>query len=343
MVRIKDVAERVGVSTTTVSNVIHGKEQRVSMDVRNRIKEALDEMGYVPNMPAMMLAQTNSGIIGVVIPQKEGFKVTLEDPYFSLLVGNLDYEIKKNNMHMYLIAEQTEEEVLKQASAWNMDGLIICNYLEADLLSLHEKYRKGIVSIDCYLNRKSNFINIMTDDFDGGYRMGKYLVSRGHQKIAMLADNDLTIDHYRWMGFKKALQESGIDVKEEDHIIFSSNEAVRMLELEILLPRLKNYTALFLASDFYALEMSSFLQSKMVRVPDEISVAGFDDLIYAKLGRPKLTTISQNVGKKAEMAVKALLSFQKEERVNRSYVLDVKLVERDSVAEFVHNTQNDRR
>ena len=90
MVRIKDVAEAVGVSTATVSNVINGKDQRVSGEVRERIQKALDEMGYVRNRSAMMLAQTTSNMIGVVIPERPGMKVTMEDPYYSALVGGGD-------------------------------------------------------------------------------------------------------------------------------------------------------------------------------------------------------------------------------------------------------------
>ena len=86
MVRIKDVAEAVGVSTATVSNVINGKEQRVSKEVREKIQTALDEMGYVRNRSAMMLAQTSSNMIGLVIPCKPGVKIVLEDPYYLSLI-----------------------------------------------------------------------------------------------------------------------------------------------------------------------------------------------------------------------------------------------------------------
>lgn len=337
MVRIKDVAEAVGVSTATVSNVINGKDQRVSKEVREKIKQALEEMGYVRNRSAMMLAQTSSNMIGVVIPQKEGHRITLEDPYYSALTGNLEYEIRRQNCYMYLIAQQTEEEIIRQALAWNLEGLIVCNMRPEQLKSLCEKYRKGVVSIDAYLNRRNHFVNISTDDFDGGYQMGKYLIAKGHKRIAMLADNDDNVDHHRWMGLQQAMQEAGLILKEEDHFIFSSREPVRMLEFEQLLPQWQTYTALFVASDFYALEVSAFLQSKGVRIPQDISITGFDDLIYAKLARPRLTTISQNIAKKARMAVQELLTMQTDEKPQECGVLPVKLVERDSVKSLVQN------
>lgn len=334
MVRIKDVAEAVGVSTATVSNVINGKDQRVSREVRERIQQALDEMGYVRNRSAMMLAQTNSNMIGVVIPDRPGMKITMEDPYYSAFVGNLEAEIRAHDCYMYLIAQQSEEEIIKQAIAWNLEGLIVCGLAEARLKSLCGKYRRGVVSIDSYLNRKSNFVNIATDDFGGGYKMGKYLISQGHTRIAMLADNDFAVDHYRWMGLQRAMEEAGLEIEEKDHFIFSSSESVRELELQQWLPILKQYTALFVASDLYALEVSAFLQSRGVRIPEDISVTGFDDLIYARLARPKLTTMSQNIGKKAQMAVEALLALRDkevEQVAREQHVLPVKLVERESV------------
>lgn len=347
MVRIKDVAEAVGVSTATVSNVINGKDQRVSKEVRAKIQTALEEMGYVRNRSAMMLAQTSSNMIGVVIPGKEGVKITLEDPYYSELLGNLEYEIRAHGCTMYLIAQQCEEEIIRQAIAWNLEGLIVCNMVQEELAGLCEKYRRGVVSIDSYLNRSARFINIATDDFGGAYEMGKYLIRKGHTRIAMLADNDVQVDHHRWMGLEQAMKEAGLVLTEKDHFLFSSSESVRELQFAQFLPEWKNYTALFVASDYYALEVSSFLQSRGVRVPEDISITGFDDLIYASLARPKLTTMSQNIGKKAKMAVEALLSLcekkgeekDTEDLWKEKWQLPVKLVERESVSDRMYKNK----
>ena len=347
MVRIKDVAEAVGVSTATVSNVINGKDQRVSKEVRAKIQTALEEMGYVRNRSAMMLAQTSSNMIGVVIPCKEGVKITLEDPYYSALLGNLEYEIRAHGCTMYLIAQQSEEEIIRQAIAWNLEGLIVCNMVEEELTRLCEKYRRGVVSIDSYLNRSAHFINIATDDFGGAYEMGKYLIRKGHTRIAMLADNDVQVDHHRWMGLQQAMKEAGLVITQKDHFLFSSSESVRELQFAQFLPAWKNYTALFVASDYYALEVSSFLQSRGIRVPEDISITGFDDLIYASLARPKLTTMNQNIGKKAKMAVEALLSICEKKGEQKDtenlwegkWLLPVKLVERESVSDRMYKNK----
>lgn len=133
----------------------------------------------------------------------------------------------------------------------------------------------------------------------------------------------------------------------EEPFLFSSSESVRELQFAQFLPDWKNYTALFVASDYYALEVSSFLQSRGIRVPEDISITGFDDLIYASLARPKLTTMSQNIGKKAKMAVEALLSLcekkgeQKdtENLWEEKWQLPVKLVERESVSDRMYKNK----
>ncbi|WP_159441981.1 LacI family DNA-binding transcriptional regulator [Clostridium sp. Marseille-P2415] len=331
MVRIKDIAEYVGVSTTTVSNVIHGKEQRVSGETRKRIEEAVREMGYVPSMSALMLAQERSGIFGVILQNKEeDNKPALADPYYSALVGYLDQYIKQNHHYMLMITVPDEQEIIRQTIAWNLDGLIACNLNEDFLLSLHEHCNKPIVSVDTYINKKYNYTTVMTDDFSGGYQMGKYLTSMGHRKILLLADNDRGVDHYRWLGFKKALQESGIEVTKEQHVIISPVYQERMEQIEKMQAMLHQQTALFFASDFYALEACSVLRDMGFRIPEDISVTGFDDLLYARLSKPRLTTMRQSIEKKGEMAVKALLNLINHEQ-KQDWLLPVQLIERESV------------
>lgn len=331
MIRIKDIAEAVGVSTTTVSNVIHGKEQRVSPAMRTKIEQAVKEMGYVPSMSALMLAQKRSGMIGVILLNiEQEKKPSLANPYYSMLVGYLEGYIKESGHYMIMLTVPDIEEISRQVLTWKLEGLIACN-LETDFLEkLHEKCEQPIVSIDTYMNRKSHFINIMTDDFDGGYQMGKYLVSMGHKRAAMLADNDVGVDHYRWLGFQKAFSEAGIALTEENHIEMPKEYHSRVEAFGQHFQEIMKFTALFFASDYYALEGCSLLRDKGVRIPEDISVTGFDDLIYAQLTIPRLTTMHQDVNEKAHMAVCALIRLI-DHTIDQDYLLPVKLVERESV------------
>ena len=142
----------------------------------------------------------------------------------------------------------------------------------------------------------------------------------------MLADNDYSVDHNRWMGLRRAMKEAGLELTEKDHFIFSSSEPVRELQFEQFYQSLWSIQHYLQHQIFMHWRLVLFLQSKAVKVPDDISIAGFDDLIYAKLARPKLTTMSQNLSQKAQMAVEAVLDPSVRERT-----LEVKLVERESV------------
>lgn len=336
MVRIKDIASQIGVSATTVSNVIHGKDKHVSAATKEKIQKAVKEMGYVPSMSALMLAKERSGMIGVVLENKRYADiVTLEDPYYSALVGHLDKKIRERGYCMLIIADQSEAEIIHQARAWNLEGLIVCNMEEKKLLSLHAHYEGPMISVDSYLNSQAHLINIMTDDFGGGYQMGKYLISKGHRKLTMVADNDYGVDHYRWLGFKKALIEAGIEVTSDHHRLISVNDEERLRSYERDLTFYRERTALFFASDFYALEACSFFQNLGIAVPTQLSIAGFDDLIYARLSQPRLTTIHQSIDRKATMALEALQTLLNREETHNKWLLSVTLVERNSTGECI--------
>lgn len=334
MVRIKDIADYVGVSATTVSNVLHGKEQRVSPETRRRIEAAIKDMGYIPSMGAMMLAQERSRIIGVILFDKGvQNEPTLTDPYYSSLVGYLDQYIKERQHYMLMLTVSNVEEIIRQTKAWNLDGLISCNLQPDNLNHLYALCQRPLVSLDAYLEDKESYLNIATDDFDGGYQMGQYLAAMGHRHILMVSDNDLAVDHHRWLGLKKGLEESGVLVSEEQHLIVSNLYEERLVQFKQHEKLFRKQTALFFSSDYYAMEACSILQKMGFRVPEDISVAGFDDLFCSAMMTPKLTTIRQNIEQKARMTVNALFGLMNGEK-RRKWVLPVELVERESVKQI---------
>lgn len=334
MIRIKDIADYVGVSPTTISNVLHGKAQRVSPDTRRKIEAAIKEMGYIPSMGALMLAQERSSMIGVILFDK-GIRnePALTDPYYGSLVGYLDQYIKERQHYMLMLTVSNVEGIIHQTKAWNLDGLISCN-LQPDVLNhLYALCQKPLVSLDAYLEDKESYINISTDDFDGGYQMGRYLAAMGHRSILMISDNDQGVDHHRWMGLRKGLEEAGIPVSEEQHVIVSNLYEERLVQYKQHENLFRKQTALFFSSDYYAMEACPILQRMGFRVPEDISVAGFDDLFCSKLMTPKLTTIRQNIEQKAKLTVDALFSLMNGDR-HRKWILPVELVERESVQQI---------
>lgn len=336
MIRIKDIADRAGVSPTTVSNVIHGKTGRVSKATVEKINRILKEMEYVPSISARMLANNSSGLIGVALGfMKKGNASSFEDPFVSAMLGNLEYQIREHGYYMMLVARHEQDDIMQQALGWNFDGMIAMALKEKEIAELSERLGKPLVTIDQYLPPELGVRSITMDDRGGAYQMSQYLIGKGHKKFLFLSDCDLGVDHYRWLGVRQAMEEAGIEDFESRHIVIPWNPEQREKAYEEMLPFFKKQTALFFSSDYYALEASNFLQNRRIKVPEEISIAGFDDVTYATLARPKLTTVHQMVDGKARRAVEVLMHLIQDEPVQKDIPpLPTTLVERESVRDL---------
>ena len=336
MIRIKDIADRAGVSPTTVSNVIHGKTGRVSKATVEKINRILKEMEYVPSISARMLANNSSGLIGVALGfMKKGNASSFEDPFVSAMLGNLEYQIREHGYYMMLVARHEQDDIMQQALGWNFDGMIAMALKEKEIAELSERLGKPLVTIDQYLPPELGVRSITMDDRGGAYQMIQSLIGKGHKKFLFLSDCDLGVDHYRWLGVRQAMEEAGIEDFESRHIVIPWNPEQREKAYEEMLPFFKKQTALFFSSDYYALEASNFLQNRGIKVPEEISIAGFDDVTYATLARPKLTTVHQMVDGKARRAVEVLMHLIQDEPVQKDIPpLPTTLVERESVRDL---------
>ena len=336
MIRIKDIADRAGVSPTTVSNVIHGKTGRVSKATVEKINRILKEMEYVPSISARMLANNSSGLIGVALGfMKKGNASSFEDPFVSAMLGNLEYQIREHGYYMMLVARHEQDDLMQQALGWNFDGMIAMALKEKEIAELSERLGKPLVTIDQYLPPELGVRSITMDDRGGAYQMSQYLIGKGHKKFLFLSDCDLGVDHYRWLGVRQAMEEAGIEDFESRHIVIPWNPEQRAKAYEEMLPFFKKQTALFFSSDYYALEASNFLQNRGIKVPEEISIAGGADVTYATLARPKLTTVHQMVDGKARRAVEVLMHLIQDEPVQKDIPpLPTTLVERESVRDL---------
>lgn len=334
MVRIKDIAERAGVSATTVSNVIHHKAGKVSPELVEKIERIIREMNYVPSLSARMLANESSGILGVAVGYPErSLHLPLEDPFVASLIGHLEHAIRELGYYMMLLTKRSMEEILQESRAWNFDGLIAFGFFQEEFEALREAFDKPIVTIDSYFDRRyPRVCNVGTDDFDGGYQIGRFLLSRGHRDILFVADNDLGVDHLRWEGFRKAMAEAGLEHLDDMRLMVPWDYEPRLRRYDELLGLLRRQTALFFCSDYNAVEAMNHLRRRGVDIPGELSVAGFDDIVYARTCWPPLTTVHQPVDKKAALAVEMLGRMLRGERVDGPEPkVSVHVVERQSV------------
>ena len=334
MVTIKDMAEKLGVSTTTVSNVINGKTSEVSQKTVERVNELLKESGYVPNINARNLAQNYSKIIGVALKgRKDKYENIFADPFHSELLGAIEAVIRANGYFMMIYTSEDINEIMGHVAGWNVAGLILIGMLHDDYVRIRSRYKRPVVLIDSYTPRNvAKYVNIGLEDEEGAYLMTKYLLDCGHRKIAFLADNMEGVDYIRYTGHQRAFEEYGLPVNLDDLIVICPGEGVRQNNMEEIYECSHNYTAFVCCSDYYAVILMNFLREKGVRIPEDLSITGFDDNLFARIVRPALTTIRQDVSEKGKLAVEYLIRLLDGEKLKETNVrLPVELVVRDSV------------
>ena len=333
-VTIKDIAEEMGVSTATVSNVIHGKTKKISDRTVAKVQEKLQESGYIPNMAAVLLAQNSSKIVCVVVSDNERYEgKMLEDPFVAQMINSISKELNARDYFMMIKEERDIDKLVVYASMWNMAGLILMGYCSVDYEKLRSKMHIPFVVVDSYERNVKSYIDIGIDNIDGGYQAGQYLIQNGHERILYFADNKEDCDLFRYKGLQKALTENRLEVNEDFYYLVHIEKKEREKDYEKLLDYIqkKDITAVFAASDQYAIELMRFLLRKGVKVPEEISIVGFDDIPLAAQIYPGLTTISQNIPLRGKMAVEMLQDQIEDNATGGSVLLPAQLIARESV------------
>ncbi len=334
MITIKDMAEMLGISTTTVSNVIHGKTSEVSQKTVERVEKLLEEYEYVPNISARSLTQNRSKIIGLALKaRKDKYANLITDPFFGELVGALEAEIRARGYFMMLYISNDISEIIRNVLTWNVDGLVLVGMVHDDFIRIKSRYKNPAILIDSYAHREvMNYVNIGLKDEEGAYEMTRYLLKMGHRQIAFLADNMEGVDYYRFKGHKRALAEFGMEMQEKNLLIFHPGTVERESSMRELYYRSKNYTAFMCCSDYYAVILMNYFMDRGIRIPEDLSFTGFDNNLMSRIVRPALTTVGQDVTKKGQLAIDYLLKMiQGIEFSEWDVKLPTEIVIRDSV------------
>ncbi|MDD3219208.1 MAG: LacI family DNA-binding transcriptional regulator [Lachnospiraceae bacterium] len=336
MITIKEIAQMLGMSTTTVSNVIHGKTKEVSQATIEKVEAALEEYNYIPNISARNLAQNESKIIGVAMrSRKDKYDDNaLKDPFTGELIGGIEKALRHSGYYMMIYISEDVEELVQHISLWNADGLLLLGILGEEWRKIKERYKKPTVFIDSYFDKEiKDLVNVGLQDYQGTYELTKYLISCGHRKIAFMADNCVGVDSERFKGFCQALNEAGIifDPK-KDFLYHRPSRAERKQSYDEICNHCNDYTAVVCVSDYYAVSLINELEARGISVPDDISVAGFDDNYLSQKHRPAVTTVHQDPELKGELAVKQLIKMIKGKRIKEhSIMLPAEVMVRDSV------------
>ena len=325
-IRIADIAEELGVSTATVSNVIHGKTAKVSEATIAKVQETLEKRGYIPNMAGILLAQNSSKIIGVFVNDHEKYEGhTLEDAFIASSLNHLSDEIERNGFFMMVKKAKTADDVIKFASMWNMDGIVIIGFCHQDYSYLRNHMRIPFVIYDGYCNNPERIANITIDNFDGGRQMGEYFRQKRFGLTLILSDNEIGVDKERIEGFISAYGEDNCR-----KLMLPMHKDKRMQFYDEHMDDFKEADAVFAVSDAYAAEIMRVLKDNGLRVPEDIAVAGFDDNPICEMVSPTLTTVNQDGALRAKVAIEKLIELKSSGSSDTLINLPVSLVIRQS-------------
>ena len=331
MVTLKDIAEKAGVSSMTVSRVMNGNTKEVSSRTSERIRKIAHEMGYVPNSSARALASRSSRLIAALLQEYDEDHNPLEDSYTSCFLGELALQIKKEGYDLMLHYVKDYSEITYSLKSWNVAGAVFIGMVDESIRKLQEDNHIPLIFTDSYSSIRS-ITNVGIDDYMGGELAAKHFLENGHRNLAFygpeVLDNGVVM--HRLRGFVTVLREAGLSLPPENFM----NLEVKDLggELKKLCSGENPVTGIFTTADNCAYQIYSEAYRMGIRVPEDLSVIGFDDLNMSARMTPPLTTVGQDIKKKAAVTCALLMKNIKEpDCPAENIVLGVKLAERASV------------
>lgn len=257
----------------------------------------------------------------------------LGDPFCGDLLEGINLELKKHERSLIYGTVKTNDDFENALKSSYPEGAILLGCEPDSCEALSKRVKKPVVFID---SGEGDYDNIGISDVNGAREITTFLIRQGHEKIAFFCDQKppLASNLERWHGFLEAMKANDLTVSEEDFFYLPSGKNLRHEVLRQFAKKAKKlgYTAAFFVSDLLANEATGIFNSNRLLVPDDLSVAGYDDNIYARLCVPALTTIRQSPEEKGREAVRLLMKrIHGEEVPVRSITLPTELIVRDSV------------
>ncbi|MGN7179058.1 LacI family DNA-binding transcriptional regulator [Cytobacillus sp. SAFR-174] len=329
---IKDVAKKANVSIATVSRILNG-QGGYSEKTKFKVLKVIEELGYQPNAVARGLINKRTHTIGVLFPKLssslvtdllDGIEKAANDNGSSVIVCHTESNGEKTMKYLQLLIEK------------RVDGIIFASEI------LKDEYYQFVTktSMPMILLSTESYAYpvpfVKVNDFHAAYAAAKHLIDKGHTRIGMISGNkeDIIAGIPRIEGFKKALTDHNIPLGSEN-IVFSRGFTFPdgVEGLKSLIKQFPDATAIFAASDEMAIGALSAAYQMGIRVPDEVSVIGYDNLNLAEMSIPPLTTVEQPLAKMGETAAEMLFSILETGETPESRIMQHKIIERMSVKE----------
>lgn len=341
-ITLADVARLAGVSTSSVSNVLNGRSKRMRSSTEERIRHAIQKLGYTPNLAARQLKTGHSPIIGLIVPN-------VANPFFGIFARLIEevalekgYQVLLGNSDRDPVREFKYAEVLW---GYGVKGIIFGSSLE-ELTHLEDLVKRGmhLVAFDRPAQKNDPYPvdNIGVDNVQAMRLVTKHLLALGHRRIGFISGPIRTVSRLaRLEGYRSSLEEANIGFDQELvwEGVASNYGDVKSVELgkqgtHYLLSKSHPPTAIIAINDMYAFGVYAGVRDLGLRIPEDVSVTGVDDIALSQALEPPLTTVQQPIQEIARLTVERLLS-----RIQETYtgppehkVLSPKFIARASTA-----------
>lgn len=331
---IKDVAKKANVSIATVSRILNG-QVGYSEKTKIKVMKVIEELGYSPNAVARGLINKRTHTIGVLFPKLssslvtdllDGIEKAANESGSSVIVCHTESNGEKTMNYLQLLVEK------------RVDGIIFASEILKD--EYYQYIMKSKVPVVLLSTESYAFPvpYVKVNDFHAAYSAAKYLIDKGHTEIGMISGNkeDIVAGKPRIEGFRKAMADFGIAC-EDRNIVNSSGFGFHdgLVGLPKMKKQLPDVTAIFAASDEIAMGVLSSAYQLGIKVPEDLSVIGFDNLNLAEMTIPPLTTIGQPLVKMGEVAAQMLFKILETGEIPESRIMPHKVIERLSVKERI--------
>jgi LacI family transcriptional regulator len=305
-VTINDVARHSGVSVATVSRVINNYS-KVSDRTRKKVKDTIEELGFDPHNSPKLKSQEQANAIGVILGD-------ISNPYFSRLAKNIEETLEKLDYTMFLTDSNYDEEkelrLTRLLLTYNVDGVLISSVDPASkAIELLMTQSIPFIALNCQID-DDHIDWITSNNLEGGYIATKYLLDLGHPRIMHIKGNNAQPAKERYEGFKKAIAEKHLTLKDQIVTGFASTE---LHGYDIIQNFIKNHgrdilpSAIFAVNDPSAIGAMEALDEHHINIPDDISIVGYDNIQISKFLKVPLTTVDQSEFHMGDIAASQLV------------------------------------
>jgi DNA-binding LacI/PurR family transcriptional regulator len=329
-VKMSDIAQLAGVSESTISRAL-SNSPLVGKETRERIKSLAEELGYTIDKRARNLRVQQSGVIAVVVPLLHDAVQSISDPFFLEMLGNLADILSTHGYDLLLrkfsaVGPQQLAGLLRDISA---DGvLLIGQSTQHDAINrIAETYTPMVVWGTPLPG--AAYLTVGSDNFNGALQAVSHLLSLGRRRIVFLGNKDLPEVAPRYAGYQAALNRHSVTLNQRLVVPMPFDGSSALQVVRGFLAQGHEFDAVFAASDIIAMAVIRALRERDLRVPEDVAVIGFDDIMLAGVYSPALTTVRQNIPQAAKILVETLIRRIAGEPAE-STLLPVELIIRDS-------------